>query len=150
MDKSTFSRRSFLRRTSLAVTAALAGRVFSAGTAERRKVDVCVYGGTSGGVIAAVTLARLGRSVLLIEPTRHVGGMTTGGLGWIDFGRASTIGGMTKQYFDDVRAYYAAAKIANNGWSVEPHVAEELFERLLTKHKVEVIREARLASVQKS
>jgi len=149
-DKRNFSRRSFLRTTSMAVTAVLAGRAFAAGTGERRKVDVCVYGGTSGGVIAAAALARLGRSVLLIEPTRHVGGMTSGGLGWIDFGRASTIGGMTKQYFDDVRAYYAAAKVSNNGWSVEPHVAEKLFEQLLAKHKVEVIREARLASVQKS
>lgn len=113
-------------------------------------MDVCIYGGTSGGVIAAVALAKLGRSVLVIEPTRHVGGMTSGGLGWIDFGRASTIGGFTKQYFDDVRAYYKAAKVPNNGWSVEPHVAEELFEKLIAKHKVEVIREARLAAVEKS
>ncbi len=133
----------------MAMTAALVGRAFAAGTTERRKVDVCIYGGTSGGVIAAVALAKLGRSVLVIEPTRHIGGMTSGGLGWIDFGRASTIGGLTKQYFDDVRAYYAAAKIPNNGWSVEPHVAEELFEKLIAKHKVEVIREARLASVDK-
>jgi hypothetical protein len=101
-------------------------------------------------VIAAAALARLGRSVLLIEPTRHVGGMTSGGLGWIDFGRASTIGGLTKHYFDAVRAYYTAAKIPNNGWSVEPHVAEELFEQLIATPKVEVVREARLASVQKT
>ena len=43
-----------------------------------------------------------------------------------------------------------AAKVSNNGWSVEPHVAEEIFEKLIAKHKVEVIREARLASVEKS
>jgi hypothetical protein len=146
----TISRRTFIGTTSLAVTAMLAGRVFAAGTTERRKVDTCIYGGTSGGVIAAVALARLGRSVLLIEPTRHVGGMTSGGLGWIDFGRASTIGGLTKQYFDDVRAYYVAEKISNNGWSVEPHVAEELFEKLIAKHKIEVVREARLAAVEKN
>lgn len=144
------SRRSFIGTTSLAVTALIAGRGFAAGTTGRRKVDVCIYGGTSGGVIAAVALAKLGRSVLVIEPTRHVGGMTSGGLGWVDYGRASTIGGLTKQYFDDVRAYYAAAKISNNGWSVEPHVAEELFEKLIARHKVEVIRETRLASVEKS
>lgn len=144
------SRRTFLGTTSLAVTALLAGRGFAAGTTERRKVDVCVYGGTSGGVIAAAALARLGRSVLLVEPTRHVGGMTSGGLGWIDFGRASTIGGLTKQYFDDVRAYYAGQKISGNGWSVEPHVAEAFFEKLITKYQVEVVREARLAAVEKS
>ncbi len=143
------SRRAFLGTTSVALTAALVGRGFAAGTGSGRKVDVCVYGGTSGGVIAAVTLARLGRSVVLIEPTRHVGGMTSGGLGWIDYGRAATIGGLTRQYFDEVRAYYAAAKVSTNGWSVEPHVAEALFERLIARHKVEVIRETRLASVQK-
>jgi hypothetical protein len=146
----TITRRNFICTTSMAVTAMLAGRGFAAGTTERRTVDVCIYGGTSGGVIAAATLARLGRSVLLIEPTRHVGGMTSGGLGWIDYGRASTIGGLTKQYFADVRAYYAAKKISTDGWSVEPQVAEEFFERLIAKYKVEVIREARLASVEKS
>jgi hypothetical protein len=91
----------------------------------------------------------LDRSVLLVEPTRHLGGMTSGGLGWIDFGRASTIGGLTKKYFDDVRAYYAAGKILSNGWSVEPHVAEELFEKLIAQYKVEVVRESRLAAVEK-
>jgi len=134
----------------MAMTVLLAGRGFSAAVAERRKVDICIYGGTSGGVIAAVAVARLGRSVLLVEPTRHVGGMTSGGLGWIDFGRASTIGGLAKQYFDDMRAYYAARKIPNNGWSVEPHVAEELFEKLIAQYKVEVVRESRLAAIEKT
>jgi hypothetical protein len=141
------SRRTFLGTASKAAAAMIVGRACAAGTSGRRKVDVCVYGGTSGGVIAAVALARLGRSVLLIEPTRHVGGMTAGGLGWIDYGRASTIGGLTKKYFDDVRAHYAAAKVSSNGWSVEPQVAEELFEKLIRENRVEVIRETRLASV---
>ena len=100
MIKSTaksLSRRSFPRTTSLAATVVLAGRGFAAGTEDRRKVDVCIHSGTSGGVIAAVALARLGRSALLNEPTRHVGGMTSGGLGWIDYGQASAIGGLTRQ-----------------------------------------------------
>jgi hypothetical protein len=141
------SRRSFLRNTAFATTAILVGSGLGAGARASRKVDVCIYGGTSGGVIAAATLARLGRSVLIIEPTRHLGGMTSGGLGWIDQGRASAIGGSTKQFFDGIREYYAAQKIPNNGWSVEPHVAEEHFDRLISD-KVEVIREARLASVK--
>ena len=144
------NRRTFVGTTSLAITALLTGSGFATGTETRRQVDVCVYGGTSGGVIAAVALARLGRSVLLIEPTRHVGGMTSGGLGWIDFGRASTIGGLAKQFFDAIRAEYAAAGILHSDWSVEPHVAENMFERLIAQYKVEVIRESRLASVQKS
>jgi FAD dependent oxidoreductase len=142
------SRRNFLGATSITVTALLAGRGFAAGVAERRKVDVCIYGGTSGGVTAAAALARLGRSVLLIEPTRHLGGMTSGGLGWIDYGKPAAIGGLTKQFFDDIRAYYAGQKISSNGWSVEPHVAEEFFEKLIAKYKVEVVREARLSAVK--
>jgi len=152
MNKSSatnLSRRSFLRTTTVAVTAVLAGRGFAAGTGDRRKVDVCIYGGTSGGVMAAVALARLGRSVLLVEPTRHLGGMTSGGLGWIDYGQASVIGGLTRQYFQDICDYYAAADIPDSGWRVEPHVAEEMFEKLIARHQVEVIRESRLASVQK-
>jgi FAD dependent oxidoreductase len=141
------TRRSFLRNTTLAATTILAGAGFG-GASASRKVDVCVYGGTSGGVIAAATLARLGRSVLVVEPTRHLGGMTSGGLGWIDQGRASTIGGSTRRFFEGIREYYSAQKIPNNGWSVEPHVAEEHFDRLITD-KIEVIREARLASVRK-
>jgi hypothetical protein len=149
-ESKRLSRRSFLRASGLAVTATLAGGGFASGTEARRKVDVCIYGATSGGVIAAVALAKLGRSVLLVEPTRHVGGMTSGGLGWIDFGRASTIGGLTKQYFDSVRAYYRTVGITSNGWSVEPHVAEELFEELIARHKIELLRESRLGTVQKS
>lgn len=143
------TRRTFVGSAALAAITLAGGRAFARGTGAPRKIDVCIYGGTSGGVIAAITLAQLGRSVLLIEPTRHVGGMTAGGLGWIDFGRASTIGGLTKKYFDDVRDYYEQRNISNNGWSVEPHVAEELFERQIAAHKIEVIREARLASVKK-
>lgn len=129
--------------------AAVSGPVFAASDPQRRKVDVCVYGATSGGVIAAATLARLGRSVLLVEPTRHVGGMTAGGLGWVDFGIASSIGGATKAYFDSVRTYYAGENIKTNGWSVEPRVAEMLFEKMLAGKNIEVIREARLSSVKK-
>ena len=90
----------------MAMTAAFVGMAFAAGTTERRKVDVCIYGGTSGGVIAAVALAKLGRSVLVIEPTRPYRRHDFGWPGWIDFGRTSTIGGLTKQYFDDVCVYY--------------------------------------------
>ena len=58
--------------------------------------DVVVYGGTSGGVIAAVEAARLGKQVVLIEPGRHLGGMSGGGLGWTDNGSTTTIGGLSR------------------------------------------------------
>jgi hypothetical protein len=144
------SRRRFIQTTTLFAAATFSGSVFAAGSGERRRVDVCIYAATSGGVIAAVTLARLGHSVLLAEPTRHLGGLTAAGLGWIDFGKASSIGGLAKKYFDEIRAYYAAAGVKNNGWSLEPHVAEMQFEKMLAGSHVEVVREARLASVTKN
>jgi hypothetical protein len=149
MNSNPVSRRRFLQTASLLTAAVMSGPVFAAGGAQRRKYDVCIYGATSGGVIAAAALARLGRSVLLIEPTRHVGGMTAGGLGWVDFGRASSIGGATKKYFEAVREFYASENIKTNGWSVEPHVAEMLFEKIMAGQNIEVVREARLNAVKK-
>ena len=54
--------------------------------AAEQEYDLVVYGGTSGGISAAVQAARMGRSVVLIEPGKHLGGMTTGGLGATDIG----------------------------------------------------------------
>ena len=73
--------------------------------------DVVVYGGTSGGVIAAVQAARMGKRVVLIEPGKHLGGMTSGGLGATDIGNQAAIGGLRasstgascKHYEDDER-----------------------------------------------
>jgi hypothetical protein len=144
------SRRRFIQSSTLLAAATFTGSIFAvAVSGGRRRVDVCIYAATSGGVIAAVTLAHLGHSVLLVEPTRHIGGMTSSGLGWIDFGKASSIGGLTKTYFDDIRAYDAAAGVKSNGWSIEPHVAEMHFEKMLAECHVEVVREARLASVDR-
>ena len=56
--------------------------------------DVCVYGGTSGGVVAAVQAARMGRSVVLVEPGGHLGGMTSGGLSAVDIGDPRSVGGI--------------------------------------------------------
>jgi NADPH-dependent 2,4-dienoyl-CoA reductase/sulfur reductase-like enzyme len=50
------------------------------------EVDVCIYGGTSGGVSAAVQAARMGKRVTLVEPGRYLGGMTSGGLSAVDIG----------------------------------------------------------------
>jgi hypothetical protein len=109
-------------------------------------------------VIAAVALARLGRSVALVESTRHLGGMTTGGLGWVDvkIGGVRAFGGLTGEYYRRVREYYAAKgvdvrKFANDGAVAEPHVAEAVLEQMLdeqAKH-ITIFRESRLASVHK-
>src|SRR5688500_12061593 len=71
-----------------------------------RRVDVCVYGGTAAGVVAAVAATQRGKSVLLVEPGRHLGGMTSGGLGWTDFGNKAAIGGMSLDFYRRVGKAY--------------------------------------------
>jgi flavin-dependent dehydrogenase len=71
--------------------------------------DVCIYGGTSGGVVAAVQAARMGKSVVLIEPGRHLGGMMAGGLSWSDVGsaeRAKLFGGLAREVFERIGKHY--------------------------------------------
>src|SRR3954452_3031364 len=69
--------------------------------------DVVVYGGTSGGVAAAASAGRAGKSVVLIEPSKHLGGMTSGGLGATDHGKPEAVGGMSREFYQRVRKHYA-------------------------------------------
>lgn len=71
--------------------------------------DVCVYGGTSGGVVAAVQAARMGKSVVLVEPGHHLGGMMAGGLSWSDVGsaeRSKLFGGLAREVFERIGKHY--------------------------------------------
>ncbi|MFM9197827.1 MAG: FAD-dependent oxidoreductase, partial [Planctomycetia bacterium] len=126
-------------------------------------VDVAVYGGTSGGVVAAVQAARMGKSVALIEPGRHLGGMTSGGLSAVDIGDPRTIGGLTREFFTRLVARYGKTlswdkphqAVGGSGggtggaYAIEPHVAEEVFEELVKEAGVTVLRDARLIEVAK-
>jgi hypothetical protein len=124
--------------------------------------DVCVYGGTSGGVAAAVQVARMGKSVVIAEPGRHLGGMTSGGLSAVDIGDPRSVGGIAREYFTKLAAtvgvtlaWDKAFKSEGGGpatggaYAIEPHKAETLFEHLLSEAEVPVHFEARLASVKK-
>ena len=114
-----------------------------------------VYGGTAAGVMAAVQAARLGKSVVLVGPDRHLGGLTSGGLGFTDTGDKAVIGGLAREFYHHVWQYYqdpAAWKwqkreeYGNRGqgtaaidgaqrtmWIFEPHVAEQVFQRMLRR-----------------
>lgn len=74
--------------------------------AETTTADVCIYGGTSGGVIAAVEAARLGKKTVLIESTQRLGGMSSGGLGMTDNGSTETIGGLSREFYQRVYQFY--------------------------------------------
>ena len=99
--------------------------------------DVAIYGATPAGVLAAVTAARAGARVIVVEPSAHVGGMMTSGLGWTDIGASSTLGGYTKEFFDRLEA---AEGIANGRYHHQPHVAEGVFKSLLAeqRHRITV------------
>ncbi|RYG64226.1 FAD-dependent oxidoreductase, partial [bacterium] len=118
-----------------------ATQVFAADTVT---TDVCVYGATSGGIIAAVQAKRMQKTVALTSFNNHVGGMTSGGLGWVDFGKSEAIGGLTMDYFKKVGQRYG-----KNGpsYAVEPHVAEEEFQTMLAADNVPVRYNQRLRSV---
>ncbi len=108
---------------------------------KEHKVDVCVYGGTAGGVIAAVAAKKEGKTVLLIEPGRHLGGMSSGGLGWTDFGNKAAIGGMSLDFYKRV----GKAKGRDDAvWTFEPSVAEAVFKDLVRESAVDVVFEYRV------
>src|SRR5690348_8190588 len=76
--------------------------------AAEREYDLVVYGGTPGGITTAVQAARMGKSSVLIEPGKHLGGMTSGGLGATDIGNKAAIGGLAREFYRRVRKHYEA------------------------------------------
>lgn len=113
--------------------------VVSADAATRR-FDVVVYGGTAGGVIAAVTAAREGLSTALLEPSDHVGGMVSSGLGYTDFGKKEAIGGYAREFYTRIGAHYGKPI----EWLHEPHVAEEVFRAMIAESGVKLFLRTRL------
>lgn len=107
--------------------------------------DVVVYGATSGGVIAAYTAKKMGKSVLLIEPGKHVGGLTSGGLGYTDIGNKYAITGIARDFYRRIGQHYGKFE----QWIFEPHVAEQTFLGYLKSAKVNVLFQHRLVSVKK-
>jgi len=125
--------------------------------------DVIVYGGTSVGVIAAVQATRMGKSVIIVCPDKHLGGLSSGGLGWTDTGRKEVIGGLAREFYHRVWLHYQKGKAwkwqkqseyGNRGqgtpaidgkertmWIFEPHIAEHVFEDLVAEHRIPVRRD---------
>ncbi len=105
--------------------------------------DVCVYGGTASGVIAAVTAAKRGKRVIILNPANHLGGMTTGGLGWTDSGKKSVIGGASRQFYRDLGKHYGKEE----EWLFEPKVAQKIIDGYVRDANVTVHHRAFLATV---
>jgi hypothetical protein len=125
--------------------------------------DIVVYGGTSGGVIAAAQAKKLGRSVVLVSPDKHLGGLSSGGLGFTDTGNKAVIGGLSREFYHRVWQFYQKPEAwrwqkreeyGNKGqgtpaidgaqrtmWIFEPHVAEQVFEDFVKEFGLRVDRD---------
>ena len=122
----------------------LAAAAFTA-AAEVVETDILVFGGTAGGVSAACTAARFGKTVVLTEFGKHIGGLTSGGLGATDIGNKAAIGGFSRTFYKRLGKHYQK----DEAWTFEPSVAERELRALLAEAKVPVHFEQRLAGVKR-
>nr|WP_074224908.1 FAD-dependent oxidoreductase [Algoriphagus halophilus] len=124
--------------------------------------DVIIYGGTSAAITAAVQVKKMGKSVMVVSPDQHLGGLSAGGLGYTDTGNKSVIGGLARDFYSRVYAHYqqdsawkwqAREEYGNKGqgtpaidgdartmWIFEPHVAEQIFEDYVNEFQIQVYR----------
>lgn len=112
---------------------------------DRATYDVCIYGGTSSGVIAANACARQGLNVLLISPEERLGGLTAGGLGYTDIGNKQVVAGLAKQFYRKVGKHYGKLE----QWVFEPRVANQIFEEYANDPRIKIFRGYRLLSAEK-
>jgi hypothetical protein len=107
--------------------------------------DICVYGATSGGVIAAYTAAKLGKKVILVTPASHLGGLSSGGLGNTDIGNKMAITGLAKDFYRRIGLHYGKAE----QWIFEPHVSEDVFKAYIHEAAIPVLFHQSLRTVFK-
>ena len=142
-----------------------AGRIIKNNQPEFKEVyyaDIIIYGGTSAAIIAAVEVVKSGKTVLIVSPEQHLGGLTSGGLGFTDTGNKAVIGGLSREFYHRVWLHYKDAAawnwqnqsdfgnkgqgtVAMDGefrtmWLFEPHVAERVFEDFVKENNIKVLR----------
>ncbi len=137
--------------------------LFLAASLWAEEYDLVIYGGTSAGVIAAVQARRMGKSVVVVSPDKHLGGLSSGGLGFTDTGNKAVIGGLSRDFYHRVWQHYDTAgawrwqkkeEYGNKGqgtpaidgeqrtmWIFEPHVAEQVFEDYVKEFDITVRRD---------
>ena len=131
---------------------------------KQNTADVVIYGGTSAGISSAIQSARFGKSVILIEPTNRLGGLTTGGLGQTDIGNKHVIGGIAREFYQNIRRYYedytnwiwqerseysdgGQTRTDNNEdamWTFEPSAALQVYHDMIKDLDIQIIYNQRL------
>ena len=117
--------------------------------------DIVVYGATSSGITAAIQSSRLDKKVLLIEPGHRIGGLTTGGLGQTDIGNKQAIGGISREFYQNIKSHYqkqvnwiwqkresyrdggqtTSDSMEDAMWTFEPSAALRVFKEMIRKEK---------------
>jgi len=132
-------------------------------TRQVRRADVIIYGGTSAAITAAVQVRKMGRSVIIVSPDKHLGGLSSGGLGYTDTGNKEVIGGLAREFYGRLYSHYQKPEswqwekreqFGNKGqgtpaidgtnrtmWIFEPHAAEQVFEDFVNEYKLTVYRD---------
>lgn len=119
------------------------------------RFDIVVYGATSSGIATAIQGSRMGKKVMLIEPSSRIGGLTTGGLGQTDIGNKQAIGGISREFYQNIKRFYlqpenwkwqsresykdgGQTRSSTNEdamWTFEPSAALRVIEEMLSKEK---------------
>jgi len=115
-------------------------------TRKIKQVDVCVYGGTASGVVAAYSAKKMGKSVVLIEPGRYLGGLTTGGLGYTDIGNKYAVTGLARLFYRRIGEHYNKFE----QWSFPPSVAMLEIKRFVDDAQLDVLFNKRIIEVHKN
>lgn len=107
--------------------------------------DICIYGGNSAAVAAAYTAKKMGKTVIIISPNGHIGGLSTGGLGATDIGNKQAIGGLSREFYKELGKVYGKPE----SWTFEPKEASKIFAAYIESEDIPVIYNKRLKKVNK-
>jgi hypothetical protein len=128
--------------------------------------DVVVYGGTAGGITSAIQIAKMGKTVAIVEPGSHIGGMSVEGLGGSDidnhkeFQNSPAVGGLSLEFYKRIARAYGREAVFGNAlknrikapelWRFESHVAEKVFNEWVSEYKIKVFLNHRLVENSKA
>lgn len=123
----------------------LTAQLNSYGEAKENQIDICIYGGTSAGVVAAYTAANAGKKVLIIEPANRLGGLSSGGLGQTDIGNKYVVTGLALDFYRKLGKHYGNLE----NWVFEPKIALAIFNGYVKSANIKVIYKHQLQNVEK-